>query len=260
MEEIDKLLTQLLEKSKAENIDLIERIKANPAAKTALFQTVFDEGHRVAYGAAIQEHEKLAKRATDAEVALAAAKKKIEQLSEHNPDAAKLHDQYGKEIARLQEEIVTAQNAGLQRAAEMKREMALALVEAALVESGVNRDYAEVLALKPDVRNLVHVDEKSGTYRIMQPDKPDIPYGGSEKEQVRSLAENLKSKITNKLFLVSTVTGNGTGKDTAPPAPKGGSDGKPDFDKIRKDAQAQVEANRNANATERLAQRTGQRM
>lgn len=262
MEKIDELLAQLFELSKENKINLLDRVKANPALKPVLFQPVFDEGHGVATAAAISDHDKLVKRSTDAETALSAANKKIEKLSEQNPDTAKLHEQYRQEMDKLNVQIKAAQDAGIAQVMDLKRDNSAVLLEAALVLSGVDPDYAEVLALKPATRERIHVDEKSGRIMVMQPDKPDIPFAGTERDQIKAYAENLKGSIANPLFLKSSVAGNGTGdkaasdRNNTPPVQNASKDL---YDSIRKTAEAEHANGRNRNATEELDRRTGVR-
>lgn len=217
----------------------------------AIYQAIFDEGHGVATQQYQTEKKNLENRATKAEGDLAKANDRIKKLSEENPDVAKLHSSYGEEIKGLKEQIDTLKSQSSTQATGLRVDLAATRLEVALVEAGVIQDYAEILAQKPEVRERMSPDEK-GTIRVMQPDKA-IPYAGTEREQIRAFAADLKKGV-KPIFLASTVE-RGTGTDQV----NGGTPNsdKALFDGIRKEVtEKQGVANTTANR-ETLHKRLG---
>lgn len=254
MDEIEEMLTALLNKATEKKVNLLDAIKDNPAGKAAIFQPLFNDGHAKATAVATIEKEKLEKRALDAETALQASQKKVTKLTEENPDVAKIHEQYGREIKKLERDIEAAKEAGTARLIESKRESGATALEAELVGLGVDRDYAEVQSLKASNRSRILVDDKTQKFQVMQPDKPDIPYAGSERDQIKSLAVEIKATIKNPAFLISGVPGGGTGKETAPASNEGA---KGLYDGIRQRAKDAAAAKTASSSSEELARRLG---
>lgn len=240
--ELKKLLDAL--KSYADKGKLLTAIKDDPDyadLKNGIYQPAFNDGHAVATGAHAGAKTRLENDLRAAQEARQKAEDDLKQLKSSNPDAAKLHEEYGRKLQEKDAEI-TRINEGIKQEKLAARVNGLQqTVQDALAKKGVNPVLAQALALTNRERLVA---DENGTDRILQKGQ-SIAFAGSKDEQITALVTELLKDVPADMIR-STVAGNGPndGRGTTTGA-DGSTDKKQKLDAVR--AQVERKYGRTAN-------------
>lgn len=227
MPELKDIISQLRELNpKADEFANLLRESMQP-----LYQVVFDRGHGVATATAATQREKL-----EADLAASVAEVtrltgKVKEYEEKTPDVAKLRADYDAELASLRTQLNQAKKDGVTKVKAVLRSRAQRDLVTELVALGVDRDYAEVQAAKPEHADRLHVRDDEGV-DVLQAGK-QVPIQSDK--PLSTLAAEMLESIPPKWRTSTADNGAGSGAgDDAPTGNGTGAGGNGFFDGIRK--------------------------
>lgn len=244
-EELRKLLEAL--NGWANKAELIAAIKdqAKP-----IYQPIFNDGHGVATAAAAADRVKLERRAADAEAAQAQATADLEKFRKEQPQVAAIDAQYKQALADKDKELATLKEQAKQDKIAARKGSALDKLRAFLNQR-VDADKVNSMLTALTVAERVQLDDNLGL-RVLQKGQ-QIPFAGSEDEQLRAFADELVAGVDPK-FLLSDVDA-GSGRETVGSS-KSTTTGKAFYDKIREKAREKAKPAQKA-PMQTLLERTG---
>lgn len=185
-----------------------------------VFQPIFDRGHNAGLAKGSSQSTDLKTRAETAEAAAKAATEQLDEFKKKSPDAAKLQEQYQSDLKKKDEE---------HKAELAKRDQVLAAERTKRVRSDlvrellshkVDKDYAEVLADKPEVRDRIRFND-AGEIEVLQKGKDIAIVPSSEKGALAMLSEELKATVPAKFITSDATGGSGVGSENGTSAPSG---------------------------------------
>lgn len=202
----------------AEQSDAKDVAAALQTAAPKVYQHAFDAGHSTATAASKATIKGLEKERDEHKAARTTAEERLAEAQRTQPDVAKLRADHDAVVAELKEkhknEVKALKDAGKER----DRKATLADLKLAMVEAGIDPEYAD-LRVGALVDRLDVADD--GTITVRQLEK-DTPYSGKDtKENLKLLAADVKAGIKNPHFL----TGKGDTGAGATGGPSGGPKG-----------------------------------
>jgi len=246
--------------TREELVALVAKLVGEPVGDVAkiiqttaqgVYQEIFNAGHKTATAAERTEKEKLEADLKREQGAREKADSALEKLKGEQPDVAKVHADYAAQIEDLNEKHKQELQTERDARAGSEQSRTLGDLRTALISAhGLDPDYAEVLAQKPEVAGRIKYDPATGI-QIMQAGK-DIPFQpGDGHTAIGLLAGELAKDAPAKFVNSGADRGSGTqgsGGGT-------GSSGGQYFDKLRESVKKEREAAQPANtkpAKERL--------
>ena len=213
--------------------ELVEGFQRNAGEA---YQEIFNRGHK----AGVAHMDKQVSAAETAQKTAETAQEKAEGLLAKAPDATQLREQYTKEIDDLKGTHKSELEEREGRLVSTLQAAERAKLVALLVGSsyGVDSDYAEVIAAKPDVIERISVTEE-GEVLVLQRGK-QIPIQAADgKTPLGLMAEELAGGIDAKWKTSNADAGSGATQDGS----GGGGGGKGRWGELRAQ-QEKVEENR----------------
>jgi hypothetical protein len=243
--DLASLAEQVSSLSKA---DAVELLKAN---NHAAWQEIWNAGHNTAHGKAKESEEAIQSQLEEAQAELEKTQKELEKIQSKQPDVAKIHEDYKAEIDALKTKHKEAIASKDQTIRDRELDRGKSSLRAALVATGVDPDFAEVMVQKENVLSRLRVD---GDFHLnVLQDGREIPIQPNEtKDAVQLFAEELKATVPPKFVAASGDRGSGSKR----PGSVGGGD---HFANLRERISKEREAARSqsGSAEQRLQERLG---
>lgn len=246
-EELKKLIEAL--NSYANKTELVAAIKEH--AKP-VYQPVFNDGHGVATVAATAEKQRLEQRVSQAEEGRKQAEGELAKYKQEQPQLAQIDQQYKAKLEEKEREIAKLKETHATEKKGSRLDRTVSRLQA-MLNQWVDADKVETMLSTKAVRDRLQFDENLAL-RVLQKGQ-QIPFAGTEEEQLKALAEELKGTVDSK-FLLSGVQ-EGTGTEGAAGGVGGAKKDKAFYDSIREKAKAANPATTPVDATKALLERTG---
>jgi hypothetical protein len=219
-------------------------------ASSEVFQVIFDRGHSTGLAKGKTGVTEVETKFETEKKRADAAEQQLKDFKEKHPDAAKLQEKYQSDLAAVQRDNQAALTAKDAQIDKERRRRARSEFVAELKGLGVDGDYAEVLADKPE--NTVRIKfNAEGETEVLQSGKDIAIVPTAEKGALGMLATEIFPKVPAK-FVVSKAGGGGGTQEE-----RGGAGGKKNnFADIRqKELDRQAALRPQSTASERLSGR-----
>lgn len=248
--ELEELFTALMAHSDRKAV-----VKGLHEHAQPIYQLIFNRGHTAATSKGEEKATSLEEKITKLEADLAAAEKRAKEAESKTPDAAairaELTQQLEAERAKHRDDLKALREA--HKGTLQERE--ISNLQRLLVEAGVEKRYAKVLAADPDVRKRLKIED-NGTLTVLQAGKDAIPVAVDEgKDPMSVLVAELKAE-TPAEFVTTGIDPNGSGERRTPGSGANAGDSAY-FDGLRKSAEEARKAAAPAAGADPLAQRMG---
>lgn len=185
-----------------------------------LYQAIFNKGHATATEKLEQRITALTEQVSTAQAEATAAKTALADAEKNKPDVTTIRQQYEQQITDLKERHkaeIGKEREG--RKAERLERTKGELKRALVIDHGIDKDYAEVLVERADVRARLTFSDK-GDLEILQAGKTIPIVVGDGQNAVGLFAEELKGGVDPKW--VTSKADNGTGGQRDQPGGSGG--------------------------------------
>lgn len=207
--------------------DAVEVIHSVTAAE--VFQPIFDRGHSVGLTKGTGKTTEAETRATTAEGRAAEAERQLNEFKIKHPEAAKLQEQYQSDLQKKDQEHaeeIRKRDALIEteRRDRATNDLVLDLVSL----HKVDRDYAQVLAAKPENQARIKFNDK-GEREVLQRGKDIAIVPTAEKGAIGMFADELQAAVPAKFKGSDAGGGGGLQEERG----GGGSGNKTIFDKTR---------------------------
>ncbi len=208
-------------------------VKALQSGAHEVWQEVWNAGHanataRGADATKVKDDELKASLAAKTK-----AETQLEELQKSQPDLAKVREQYDTEIVALNTKHKDELKGEADKRVESETKRARGDLRSALVARGVDPDFADVIADKPDVKSRISFVD--GTVVVMQAGK-DIPIHAAEGQTaIGVLSEELTGSVPAKFK--NSKADSGSGHQRSSSTSTSGNQ----YDQLREDAKARRE-------------------
>lgn len=187
--------------------EILDGIREDADLKNAIYQVAYDDGHGAATNVGKSAKTRMENELQAAKDAKDKAEADLAKLKKENPDAAALHDQYGKTIKEKDDEITRLKTEFTAKERDARKTDLRTKYLAELERLRVDPDKREAMA-EADLR-LMQVDDAGE--RILQPGK-STAFAGDIDAQIKSLAAERFKTVPKTLILANNVkAGSGDG-------------------------------------------------
>jgi hypothetical protein len=200
---IEHIRALLAHENRAEVVATLQK-EAQP-----IYQAVFDKGHGAGLKAKGKDVDELQEKITALEKERDDFKGKLTESEANKPDVAKIRQQYEDQIKQLKEEHgAKVKELKDGHAAEKKTTARERLVNK-LITAGVDPDYAETLAGKPEYNDRITFRKDDGKLEVLQAGSstPLVPADG--KDALDLLAGEIRAKVPAKFVTSQSDDGSG---------------------------------------------------